>query len=172
MISLLLLRESFEAEEFKDCVHILDQFKNSSSALLTDFHNFILSRSKESELFKYWNNFLILTSLMNDLIRADRIGDWKLHIKTVHKLQPIFHVMSRSNYARWSAVYLEDMMVLEKKAPEVYEQFLKGRFTVKRSDAPFTSVSTDQALEQTINRSSKETGGIIGSTKKKEFVAA
>ena len=64
------------------------------------------------------------------------------------------------------------MATLETKAPPVYDEFLKGRFTVKRSDVPFTSVATDQALEQTINRTSKSAGGIIGTTKKKEAVAA
>lgn len=108
---------------------------------------------------------------MNDFIRADRTGDWKLHVHCLKKLQPILQVMDRTNYAKWAALYLEDMIMLEKNYPEVYEQFLKGRFTVKQSTTPYTSVATDQALEQLINRPSKGTGGIIGITKKKESVA-
>lgn len=79
--------------------------------------------------------------------------------------------MDRTNYARFLSLYLEDMLMLEKNAPEVYEKFVSGRFTVKRSAVPFTSVATDQALEQTINKTSKSTGGVIGSTRKKETVA-
>ncbi|OXU30012.1 hypothetical protein TSAR_009479 [Trichomalopsis sarcophagae] len=52
---------------------------------------------------------------------------------------------------------------------ELYNQFVAGNFTVKRSSVPYTSVGTDQGLEQTINRSQKSTLGIIGATQKKEY---
>ncbi|OXU17174.1 hypothetical protein TSAR_006414 [Trichomalopsis sarcophagae] len=68
-------------------------------------------------------------------------------------------------------VYLEDMLLLEKNAPEVFEQFVKGRFTVKKSMISSSFVGTDQALEQSTNRVSKSTAGIIGCTRKKEIVA-
>ena len=78
-----------------------------------------------------------------------------MHIETVKQLQPVFHVFDRSNYARWSSVYLQDMPSLTEKYPELYNKFLDGQFTVKKSIVQFTSVGTDQALEQTINRSKK-----------------
>lgn len=138
---------------------------------MNEFHDFVSLRCTESESLKYWNNVLILINLMFDLIRADRTGDWQLHLRTTRKLIPVFLIFDRINYAKWCALYLEDMLMLEQRAPEVYEQFMRGRFTVKRSFAPFTSVATDQALEKTINRSSKSTAGIIGITRKKETVA-
>ncbi|OXU18366.1 hypothetical protein TSAR_009882 [Trichomalopsis sarcophagae] len=79
--------------------------------------------------------------------------------------------MDLVNYAHWCSIYLHDMLMLENTAPEVYVQFMKGRFTVKKSLVSNTSVATDQALEQTINRDSKSTAGIIGHTRKKETVA-
>ena len=42
---------------------------------------------------------------------------------------------------------------------------------VKRTPKQFKAVAADQSLEQTINRSQKSSGGIIGSTRKKDFVA-
>jgi hypothetical protein len=48
--------------------------------------------------------------------------------------------------------------------------FMAGKFVVKRQGGPFSDVAADMALEQTINKSSKSSGGIIGSTKKKVFV--
>ena len=131
-----------------------------------------LRKSEESNLFKYWTNVIALVQLVKDLVRADRSGDWLLHVETVKKLQPIFHVFDRSNYDRWSSIYLQDIFLLPEVAPDLYEKFLEGRFTVKKPNVPFTSVGTDQALEQAINRSKKSSSGIIGSTKKKEYVAA
>ena len=108
---------------------------------------------------------------MHDLIKADRTDNWNLHVKFVHKLQLIFYIMDCINYARWGAIYLEDILQVEKITPEVYEQFLKGRFQL-RDQIPllFTSVATDQGLKQTINRASKSSGGVIGSTKKKSML--
>lgn len=168
IVTVLLLQESFFTDTTEECSHLFKELSKNCSTLISDFNEFVLTRCSESEMFKYWNNVLILISLMNNLIRADRSGDWLLHIETIEKLQPIFHVMDRTNYARWCAVYLHDMKNLSQTAPEVNKQFLKGRFTVKRSDVPGTSVATDQALEQTINRSSKDVSGIIGYTKKGE----
>ncbi len=54
--------------------------------------------------------------------------------------------------------------------PHVHKMFMAGKFVVKRQGGPFSAVATDMALEQTINKSPKSSGGIIGSTKKKEFV--
>lgn len=59
------------------------------------------------------------------------------------------------------------MLLLLQTHPTVYNEFLSGRFIVKQSDSSFTSVVTDQALEQTINRSQCSSSGIIGSTRKK-----
>ena len=42
---------------------------------------------------------------------------------------------------------------------------------VKRTPGKFKAVAADQCLEQTINQSQKSSGGIIGSTRKKDFVA-
>ncbi|KAH0540107.1 hypothetical protein KQX54_012921 [Cotesia glomerata] len=62
--------------------------------------------------------------------------------------------------ARWGAVYYNDIVMLQHTAPEVYEKFMEGRFTVKERNIPFTSKGTVQALEQTINKSSKNTGAV------------
>lgn len=172
LVTIILLKENFETNELDDCFSIMNDFRENCSELLNDFHNFIISRCQESELFHYWNNVLIMVNLMNDLIRADRSGNWSLHVETVQKVLPIFNVMDRVNYTRWGSIYVEDILTLDKNSPEIYLQFLNSRFTVQQSDILFTSVSPDQALEQTINRTSKSKAGVIGITKNKESVAA
>ena len=46
---------------------------------------------------------------------------------------------------------------------------MDGTFSVKRTPGEFNSVRTDMCLEQTINRSSKGKGGVVGETKRKDF---
>lgn len=168
--SILLLKENFQTNELDEGLALINQFRKNCSELMSDFHSFIYSRCKKSEMFKYWNNFLLLSSLMNDSIRADRTGDWKLHCECLKKTLPLYHVFDRTNYAKYGSLYFEDAMMLPINYPQVYEHFLKGRATVKKSNTPFTSVATDQALEQTVNRSAKATAGIVGKTQNKEAV--
>lgn len=63
------------------------------------------------------------------------------------------------------------MLMLSENHRELHEEFLSGNFSVKQRNTSFSSVATDQALEQTINRSQKSTAGIIGSTHQKDYVA-
>lgn len=171
-LSLQVLQDTFVEKNLAEGRAVYEHFKQNSQELTSDFRNFVLTRCKESDLFNYWNNILVLIGLVQNMIRADRTGNWILHLNTVEKLQPIFHAMDRTNYARWSSVYIHDMLVLKETAPDIYNRFMEGQFTVKHSDTSFSSVGTDQALEQTINRSKKSSSGIIGSTRKKQFVAA
>ena len=94
-----------------------------------------------------------------------------MHLCTVNEILPYFAVFDCIDYLRWGSVYLEDMKMLPKIAPEVHKQFLEGQFVVKRTHGKFNSVAADQSLEQTINKSQKSSGGIIGSSRKKDFVA-
>ena len=133
-----------------------------------DFDQFITQRKETSETFAYWDMLIELVSLMKDLIRADREGNWMLHVFTVQAILPLFAVF---DYLRWCSLYLEDMVKLPKPAPDVYASFLAGKFVVKRTSGLFNSVGTDMCLEQTINRSQKSSSGIIGSSRRKQCVS-
>lgn len=66
---------------------------------------------------------------------------------------------------------MEDMRRLPETAPEVYEMFKAGKAVVKRGTNPFSSVGADMCLEQSINRSKKSSSGVIGTTRRKLYVA-
>ena len=63
------------------------------------------------------------------------------------------------------------MRKLAQDVPSVFENFKAGKFVVKQTEGQFTAAGADMCLEQTINRLQKSAGGIIGSTKRKQFVA-
>ena len=48
---------------------------------------------------------------------------------------------------------------------------MQGHFAVKNKKGKFNSVSPDMKLEQTIQRTSKDPGGIIGEQQKETYVA-
>ena len=104
-------------------------------------------------------------------MRADREGDWNFHLHSVQYILPFFALFGCVNYLRWCSLYLVDMLHLPETAPRIYQAFLQGQFVVKRTPGKFKAVAADQSLEQTINRSQKSSGGIIGCARKKDFVA-
>ena len=146
-------------------------FKVSSSKLLKEFEFFCKSQSEISESFYYWENFQTIVQQLKNLLRADREVNWNLPLHVVKEIMPMFSVCDRTNYLRWGSVYIEDMQKLPESAPDVYKAFSSGNFSVKRTPGEFNSVGVDMCLEQTINRSIKWKGGVIGVTKRKDFVS-
>ena len=63
------------------------------------------------------------------------------------------------------------MQNLAEKAPDVYESFLAGMFSVKHNPDLFKAVGADTCLEQTINHSQKSNAGIIESSPQKAVLA-
>ena len=164
----------------KTCVHdklqaesqkLLADFMKEGCRFVHDFAEFCKKYKAQSENFAYWNNCLNMVSLLKDLIRSDRIGNWTLHLQTVQRILPFFAAFDCTNYLRWCSVYLEDMRKLHETAPEVYNKFVDGQFVIERTPGTFKAVGADMCLEQTINKSQKSSGGINGSTRKKQYVA-
>lgn len=170
IIMLQKLKDSVSTKNQPQSKECLKNFMMSSDKLHTDFEQFKKEKEKQSETFTYWNNFIQMVYMLKDLVRADREGNWELHLHTVQSILPLFAVCDRTNYLRWGAVYLEDMRKLPENAPEVHQAFVAGKFVVKRTRGQFKAVGADMCLEQTINRSQKSSSGIIGSSRKKHFV--
>jgi hypothetical protein len=168
---LKLLKMRISKKERQQSQKIVADFANKSQELLDDFDAYVAKERSQSETFAYWDNFIQMVSLLKDLIRADREGNWVLHLHTVQRLLPLFAAFDCTNYLRWCSLYLEDMRKLPESASEVHIKFLAGKFVVKRTCGFFKAIGADMCLEQTISRAQKGHAGIIGSTRKKLFVA-
>ena len=78
---------------------------------------------------------------------------------------PYFILAGCVNYARYTLVYVAEKKHLRDSNPAVFDHMMNGGFVVRRSStSTFSSIPTEQALEQTINREAKSEGGIIGFT--------
>lgn len=81
--------------------------------------------------------------------------------------------MAKNIFSSIYKAHLLEALPKHTKAPflpwpgfSLHQSFLQGQFVVKRT-GKFKAVAAVQSLEQTINRSQKSSGGIIGSTRKK-----
>ena len=101
-----------------------------ASKIMEDLKLFIKSRSEANENFKFWATFLDMMDLIHDLLRADREGNWELHLDAVQRALIIFAAFDCTNYMRWCSLYLEDMRRLPDTAPSVYHNFTMGSFSI------------------------------------------
>jgi len=76
--------------------------------------------------------------------RAQRDGNWLLHLQAFKSMLPYFYWYNQTNYARWEVIYLNEMNQLPQ---EVKEESKAGNFVVKRSPHRFNQVEPDQSQE-------------------------
>ncbi len=105
-----------------------------------------------------------MVSILLGFIRAEREGNWLLHLSTFASMLPWFAIYDHINYTRWGSVYLAYMHQLQVTHPDVYLEFMYGNFVVKQTQKKFNQLSTDQALEH-VNKMSKMAGGLVGITR-------
>ena len=118
----------------------------------------------------YFENFINILGKIKKLIKADREADFLLHIEAVGELCPVFTGGDGVNYQRCGSFYYELLKYCKSTQPELYTEFLKGNFVVQTTEGVFKSVAPDMKLEQTIQRSSKSSKGIIGNTRSIGYV--
>ena len=72
---------------------------------------------------KHWVENLIKPVFICLLyVRAEREGEWPLHLAAVESMLPYFYAARHHNYAQYGSYYLQNMG----KLPQVLERFMKG----------------------------------------------
>ena len=118
----------------------------------------------QSDNFKFWSEYLEMVDLLFNFLAAERDSDWKLHLETFQEMLAYDRAYDHYKYFQWGSIYLIDMLQLPETHPQLYQEFLDGNHTVSRakSESKFNTVSTDMALEQSLNKDMKTKGGIVG----------
>lgn len=103
---------------------------------------------------KLWIQYFKSVVILLQLIEAERLGDWELHLQSVRNSLPLFHAAGHHAYAKTAQMYLQDMVDLELHMdPQEYDAFTKGGFfTIRRTDKAWAGISRDMLIEQTLNR--------------------
>ena len=114
-------------------------------------------------MFKFWNLILQLELLLFEFVKSIRSGNLQFFINTLMKIAPWMFALDHHNYARWLPVHINEMSQLQQNHPGVYEEFLKGKFSVQKSNRKFSRIAADQNHEQ-MNAKIKGVDGAIGLT--------
>jgi len=111
--------------------------------------------------FRYWWTYIEMIGVLLMFTRAQRDGNWLLHLQAFKSMLPYFYWYNQTNYARWEVIYLNETNQLPQ---EVKEESKAENFVVKRSPHRFNQVEPDQSQEW-LSGVGKKAGGIIGITK-------
>lgn len=135
----------------------------ASSASKEVFETWCEIRKQHSPMFHFWHIILSMELVTLLLIRSFREANFDLYCQSLAALIPYFFANNNVNYARWLSIHYRDMMTLEKKHPEVAQEFQNGKFIVHKTSRQFSGMAIDQAHEQA-NAVVKGDGGAIGLT--------
>ena len=142
--------------------------KNGKITSHSKLMNVLEEKSNASRTTKLWVDVLIKPMFLSLLfVRAEREGDWPLHLEAVQNMIPLFFAAGHVNYARWGLYYLRSMEALP---DDVRYHFMKGEHTVQLSDAVWSGIWSDMAIETSYMRFGKGSAGIIGQSTNMETI--
>ena len=110
---------------------------------------------------EYWFTVIELESLLFMFIKSLRLGDFSLFLYCLKKILPWFFALDHIQYSRWMPVFVQDLLTIMPKHEKTMNSFLKGYFTVKKTEKAFSNIGIDQAHEQN-NKIVKTDGGANG----------
>eukprot|EP00794_Sanderia_malayensis_P004062 gene4062-4614_t len=85
---------------------------------------------------------------------------FKQYCECLEQLTPWMFSMDHTHYAKWLPVFIQTLNELEVLHPEIYTEFMDGKFVVQKSKKKFSCIGVDHAHEQN-NKVVKGDGGVI-----------
>ena len=124
------------------------------------------TEASKSQTTKLWVDVLIKPVLLTMmLVRAEREGDWPLHLASYKQMLPYFFAAGHVTYARYVLCYLREM---ERLPQEVLSHFVNGEHVMHHSAGLWNGILSDMMSEKTYMRYGHAPGGIVGITLKPE----
>ena len=157
---------SSEKEELQSYYDSEDPNKHEGEELSVRLKTWIEAKhkevSKDSRTSALWSSYVRYVGIVQDFIRAERTNDWNLHITSTNAMLNLFAATGHNNYAKSCRLYLQSIAELETNQPEVYDEFLKGNHTVRRTLKSWAGIWTDLSIEQILMKSLKGRSGVVG----------
>jgi hypothetical protein len=156
------VQEGNDVNEEQLTSHVL-QNNNSLLTLDTNLQLLCTLLAEQSRTAKLWIEYLKHIDILRSFIVAERTSNWEKHLSALSCMLPLFASQHHVNYAKSGFVYLQNMHDLEQKSPWLYQQFMNGLHSVRKSDRYWAGLSTDLVIEQDMMRQVKSKGGLTRS---------
>ena len=116
----------------------------------------------KSRTTKMWvDGFIKPVLTMMLYVRAERSGDWPLHLQAVKLMMPYFFASRHINYARYGFYYLRSMDALPEN---VLQHFMKGAHVMRHISGLWNGLWSDMFIETTFMRYGHGKASIIEKT--------
>ena len=115
---------------------------------------------KSSRTATLWLQYIGMVDILRKYIRAERTGNWELHLQAVSEMLPYLAACGHNHYTKSAWIYLQRMSNLHNDHLDVYQHFREGLHVVRRSDRYWAGLSSDLIIEQVLMRSLKTSGGL------------
>ena len=100
-----------------------------------------------------------MVDILRKFIKAERTGNWNLHLQSVYEMLPYFVSSGHPLYAKSAYVHLQMMLQLPTQNTDLHSKFDAGYHVVRCSDRYWAGLSTDRIIEQVLMRNVKTIGG-------------
>ena len=132
----------------------------------TNFIHFKENLAQRSDLAQFWLSFLEVIEILLNRNYATSSGNWNLHVESLRSTLPWLIAYDRTNYSRYLTAHNTDVLALENRHSDLYNDFQKGQLLVQISEKnTFGRMEADKVIETTINRDTKTPGGTRGEAK-------
>ena len=77
---------------------------------------------------KLWSQYMAMVDILKKFVRAERTGNFNLHLEATNDMLPYFAAAGRNFYLKSAQLYLQKMSQLKTEHPDVHHH-LKKRAT-------------------------------------------
>ena len=142
-----------------------------SFARKEDLYEHLEEISKRSKTSAAWvQNVVKPVFLIMLFVRAEREGDWLLHLYSCWEMMPYFYAANHGNYARYGLIYIMYMLRMK---DNIREKFMQGQHVMRHIKGCWNGTWSDMLMETTAIRQGKgnlRQGGLVGKTVRPEQV--
>ena len=118
------------------------------------------SVKKSSRTSALWVQYMSMIDILRKFIRAERTGNWELHLQSIQAMLPYMAASGHNSYTKSGMLYLQQMLNIPTQHPDVQQHFSEGLHVIRRSNRLWAGLSSDLVIEQVLMRSLKTSGGL------------
>jgi len=113
-----------DEKEVREAVVIVVIHLAALESLWEDF------QSSEGMTARLWSMYIGMVLILKRFIHAQRAGQQRQQLEEAEKMLPYTMSSEHSKYMSCQPIYLDEMKNLSESAPDVYQTFLGGEFSV------------------------------------------
>ena len=151
-----------EEPSFNRMVEVMNS--TSCSEFMENYSSFQndVRGGRHGKTAQFWISYYDCVWVLLHFVESIKENDLQLYLQTLRQLCGLMFSADHLNYARYLPAYFTHLKAVTSTNPEAHQLLNKYGISVSRSAVPGCRNAIDMTIEQTINRSAKTAGGIVG----------